>query len=479
MKKLLFLILASAPIFPLISRGAEDFNALLQRQNAEYDARQIQAADTLVRTRERIAREKIPLLEQLRKAEDEIIALESKGRQAETDQEHANELRRNLLKEIDSISKTRSYVNTLAHDSLKATVDGFAPGEMQVFKVPVQTLQQKLEQSSSGVSAEVALGAAEFLFARTQRLLGGLSAEGDALSAEDNRVNHGNYAFVGPETYFLSQDRARSGVVRMREGSELPVAHSVASWKTNEAVAFFFGAGGTIVADASAGKALKLQETKGTLGEHIRKGGGVAYAILAVGLVALILILQKLLDVARMGIDSPETVRGFLADVMKNGYEQGASASPRLKSRTAQLFATGLAHRAEPKPLLEEHLQAVLLEQRLHLERRLPLLAVIATAAPLMGLLGTVVGMVRTFALITVFGTGNAGKLSSGISEVLVATELGLVVAIPTLVIHGFLASRIQKMMALQERYALQLVIAIETEKARRAPGLVEPVTAK
>jgi biopolymer transport protein ExbB len=98
-----------------------------------------------------------------------------------------------------------------------------------------------------------------------------------------------------------------------------------------------------------------------------------------------------------------------------------------------------------PKEILEEHLQSVLLRQSLHFERRLPLLAVIATAAPLMGLLGTVVGMVKTFALITVFGTGNAGKLASGISEVLVATELGLIVAIPTLIAHGFLAHRIQR----------------------------------
>ena len=82
-----------------------------------------------------------------------------------------------------------------------------------------------------------------------------------------------------------------------------------------------------------------------------------------------------------------------------------------------------------------------------------------------MGLLGTVVGMVKTFALITVFGTGNAGKLASGISEVLVATELGLSVAIPTLVAHGFLSQRIHKNLATLERYALEFVTAAKSEK--------------
>ena len=112
-------------------------------------------------------------------------------------------------------------------------------------------------------------------------------------------------------------------------------------------------------------------------------------------------------------------------------------------------------------------MHAVLLGQRLHFERRLPLLAVIATAAPLMGLLGTVVGMVKTFALITVFGTGNASKLSSGISEVLVATEIGLAVAIPTLVAHGFLAHRIHKNLSMLERHALEFVTAVDLSKTR------------
>jgi len=141
-----------------------------------------------------------------------------------------------------------------------------------------------------------------------------------------------------------------------------------------------------------------------------------------------------------------------------------------LKAPVRELFEAGLRHSGRPAEILEEHLQAVLLRQRLHFERRLPLLAVIATAAPLMGLLGTVVGMVKTFALITVFGTGNAGKLASGISEVLVATELGLVVAIPTLIAHGFLSQRIQKNLSLLERYALEFVTAVQTAKSEGKP---------
>ena len=69
-----------------------------------------------------------------------------------------------------------------------------------------------------------------------------------------------------------------------------------------------------------------------------------------------------------------------------------------------------------------------------------PLIHNPGASAALATVIGTVVGMVKTFALITVFGTGNAAKLASGISQVLVATELGLIVAIPALIAHGFLA---------------------------------------
>ena len=221
----------------------------------------------------------------------------------------------------------------------------------------------------------------------------------------------------------------------------------------------------SIAADASGGKALRLKETTGTIWEHIRRGGTVAFVIIGVGVLAALLILQKVSDLARMGVDSPATVARFLETVATDFMPAAKQQLKTLKPTTRELFAEGLNSAELPKTIVEERLQAVLLEQRLHFERRLPLLAVIATAAPLMGLLGTVVGMVKTFALITVFGTGNAAKLSSGISEVLVATELGLAVAIPTLVAHGFLAHRIQKNLSLLERYALQFCTAVETAK--------------
>jgi len=114
-----------------------------------------------------------------------------------------------------------------------------------------------------------------------------------------------------------------------------------------------------------------------------------------------------------MAVDGQHKIKAFLAVLSSEGVDKAREALQSLGPTSREIFARGLKSIDEPKELLEEHLYAVLLRQRLHFERRLPLLAVIATAAPLMGLLGTVMGMVKTFALITVFGTGNAGKLAS------------------------------------------------------------------
>lgn len=95
-------------------------------------------------------------------------------------------------------------------------------------------------------------------------------------------------------------------------------------------------------------------------------------------------------------------------------------------------------------------------------------MAITAAAAPLLGLLGTVTGMIKTFNLITIFGTGDAKSLSSGISEALVTTELGLIVAIPALILHGILSRMAKEKLGTLEQTALSFingVVATRTGK--------------
>ena len=441
--------------------GAENFDDALKRAAADYAARLRTAGDELNRTRERITAEKSPLLEELRATEDRIIALERETIRLTTGQEQAAANKRRLLRDIEEVRKTGAYVTTLAGDALKALGSGLPPGEEALVRDQLQALEQKMESAAAaGAGGPASLEVAEFLLARTERLLGGHLAAGRAMNANDNLVAEGTLAFAGPEVFFRPAGGGPAGIVRMREGSRQAVYYPQADWPAAGSAALFEGGLGSLPADPTGGKALRLQQTGGTVLEHIEKGGKVAYAIVLVGLVALLLIIHKFIDVAAIRVDTSGRVAEFLRAVATGERTAAQAALPGLRASTREIFAEGLKHLDGPTGILEEKLEAVLLGQRLHYERRLPLLAVIATAAPLMGLLGTVVGMVKTFTLITVFGTGNAAKLSSGISEVLVATELGLAVAIPALVIHGFLSHRINKNLAQLERQALEFVTA-------------------
>jgi biopolymer transport protein ExbB len=470
MKSPLLAALASILLLTAIARGAETFDDAMKRVSADYGERLKTAAEELESARARIADEKAPLLQDMRDAEDRILTLQTEIDRMQTNQEDTANQHRKLLTDLDAVRKNTTYIGTLAHDGLSAFGESLAPGEGQVLSDRVEALGQKLDDTSAGPDGQAAMDIAEFLLERTRRELGGYSAAGSSLVEGNSQVFKGTFAFLGPETFFLPEGGGRAGTVRPRAGSIYPVSYPLAAWKPEDAAAFFEGKPAMVAADASNGKALRLKETTGSVLEHIHKGGLVAYAIIAVGLLSLLMIAQKIGDLAKLSVDSPQTVQTVLVSVAQGATAKAEQAVKSLLPPTRELFLVGLRYSGSSKELLEEHLQSVLLRQRLHFERRLPLLAVIATAAPLMGLLGTVVGMVKTFALITVFGTGNAGKLASGISEVLVATELGLVVAIPTLIAHGFLAHRIQRNLSLLERYALEFVTAADAAKVAEKP---------
>ncbi len=457
---LLFATLLSVPTF-----AADDVDAVTARAKEEYLQRLAEASAQWAETRQRITDEKAPLLTALRAAEERIVAAEGDRARIETRLENAKEQRRQLQKERDPVQKNLGYASTLAHDALVAIQDGLAPGERDLVGGPLQQVLDRFDATTRASSAEATADALDFMTQSIKRSLGGYQAPGSAVLADTNELVEGTYAFAGPDAFFATAARDAFGVVRNRENVEHPFLYRMDDWNAAEANAFFQGERGTMMADTTGGKALRLQETKGTMLEHIERGGVVSYAIIGVGLLSLLLILNKTYDLLHLKVDQPPQVNAFLRQLHEVPPAERAALLGSIRSGTRELLATGLHHLDQPKQALEEYLWAVLMRIRLHYERRLPLLAVIAVAAPLMGLLGTVTGMVRTFALITVFGTGNAGNLASGISEVLVATELGLVVAIPSLVAHGYISNRIQRKLALLERYSLQFVTAAQRGK--------------
>ncbi len=463
MRPFAFLTLAAlAVVAPLAA--ADAIGDVARRAAETYEVRLQKATEELNATRQRILQQQQPLAETTRKLEEQITALESEILDLQTLDAQKVERKQQLTRDSGNLHKTVSYLTSLAQDTLKTAGDSLLPGEGPRHAESLQLLQQKVEQQGRAADLAGSIETVEFMVGRTRRQLGGYAATGTALIGEDNRLVPGTFAFVGPEAFFRA-DSGVAGTVRTREGG-VAATYPLADWKPADSAAFVSGVPGTMHADPSGGKALRLREITGSVWQHIERGGLVSYVILAVGALTIVLIIQKLIDLRRYAIDTGPVVERALDAARRGAKPELEAIVGAMKRTTRDLFTAGLRNLDKPKSILEEHLFARTLESRLHLERRLPLLAVIATAAPLLGLLGTVMGMVKTFALITVFGTGNAGKLSAGISEVLVATELGLMVAIPALVVHGFLSHRIQKNLSLLDRYAIEFLTAAEEAKA-------------
>jgi len=137
----------------------------------------------------------------------------------------------------------------------------------------------------------------------------------------------------------------------------------------------------------------------------------------------------------------------------------------------ANVIRSGLDHADNDWEITRDVLQEVGRQEAVRLTRNLRALETVAAVAPLLGLLGTVVGMIRVFAAVSQAGLGNPEVLSSGISEAMVTTAAGLIVGIPALVAHNWLEGRAHAIIFDIEVYATQV---LDTLRARRQRKPVE-----
>lgn len=128
------------------------------------------------------------------------------------------------------------------------------------------------------------------------------------------------------------------------------------------------------------------------------------------------------------------------------------------KSPLARILLAALTHLDRPRQEIVESMEIVGKREAMSMQRRLGALGSIAAASPLMGLLGTVFGMIATFAAISQHGTGNPALLAGGISEALVSTATGLTVAIPSLLFHRFFLNRSRQLVVEMETTTLDLL---------------------
>ena len=137
----------------------------------------------------------------------------------------------------------------------------------------------------------------------------------------------------------------------------------------------------------------------------------------------------------------------------------------RLSSPLGQILAAGLLNSKYGRDAMVDSIEQAAAQVVHSLERYLSTLGTIAAITPLIGLLGTVVGMIRVFSEIMLQGTGNANALAGGISEALITTAAGLTVAIPTLMFHRYFTYKVDSLVLKMEQESSKLVDALQNDR--------------
>lgn len=194
-----------------------------------------------------------------------------------------------------------------------------------------------------------------------------------------------------------------------------------------------------------------------TMAGRIRSGGVVMFPLAAVAVCLAVLICERLAVLLPETRHSLRFCERILDMCGKGDFEQAKELAGRTRGVLSRTLNVCLAHRNSPPAVLDDAIQETFLHEFPKLERFLPSIRMLSSVAPILGLLGTVTGIIATFDTITVVGGGKPRLLAGGISEALITTATGLIIAIPGLLAHSFLSGRINGIIADTERFAASL----------------------
>ncbi len=190
----------------------------------------------------------------------------------------------------------------------------------------------------------------------------------------------------------------------------------------------------------------------------INSGGIIGWIIIILGIVGLFLALARVLFLANASSSNNTLAKDALSKLLNSNKEEALKYLKPFKNATARVLKATIRNLDRDREHIEDIVAEAILHESGRLDRFSSVIIVIAAVSPLLGLLGTVTGMIATFDIITEFGTGDPKLLSGGISIALVTTELGLIVAIPILMIGNLLGGWAERVKDNMEHSALHLI---------------------
>ena len=267
----------------------------------------------------------------------------------------------------------------------------------------------------------------------------------DGTSARETLVRIGVFNLIAGDRYlsYLPESGTILELSRQPQGRYRAMAAGLYGAAPNSTVA--------AAVDPGRGSLLALLIEEPSIRERIAQGGLVGYTILLLGFVGLLLALQRWV---------------YLGSVGRGIHAQLKAVDPQPGNALGRILQAYHDNKDVDTDTLELKLDEAILREVPRLEKWQGGIKVIAAVAPLLGLLGTVVGMIATFQAITLFGTGDPKLMAGGISQALVTTVLGLAVAIPLVLLHSLVASRSKALVEILEEQSAS-IIARQAEAAR------------
>ncbi len=441
-----------------ISLASAVYGQSLQEARASAKTDLDLAIQKLARLRSSIEDEKIPLARK-------VAELERQASRKRAELDRKLRLRDNrdasLLQLKDEVRENENQLDLslrLLEDYARSWRQSNRPAERMLWAGSLgEIIKRKDAGNASDLSAYL-----EIASLSTQSIIrnsGGMLFQGDAIIPPEGSREDGTFLSLGPVLFF-SGNLGASGFLEKTFDNEQdsislltsdtlsqnePSRLLRSSPETSQLIAKAMNSepGELVVLplDPSMGKALIMEGGELSLFEELQKGGIWIYPIVFFAALSLLIAIFKSIQI--LGISPPG---------------KAPSLDGSFKGPFEMLRKTAKGYQGQKYDVLEEILYETIIDVQVKLEKALPLIAVTAATAPLLGLLGTVTGMIDVFRQITNFANPENNELARGISEALVTTKFGLVTAIPSLIVHALLSRRALGLISAMESFSARLV---------------------
>jgi biopolymer transport protein ExbB len=426
------------------------------------------ATAELSAARAEVEAERLPLARKVSELEQQLIARRAELAKAQRFQDNQLVELNALKSEAKRLSDEVKYVDSLIGEYGKAFRSRLNFAEEPRYAKLFEDFDKAggsadLSATEKFNQRSVLLNAA---LARIDSVRGGELFEGSALDRK-GLVQSGKVAVIGPVSLFASSSGNAAGLLQQELNKTDPTVAQLDPKAVESCRQLVTSGAGELFLDPTLGNAFKLSAIHKSLFEQLKDGGIVMIPLVGLGLSAILLAIYKWLQFSRVRLATEADLQKVLGYVEARENDKALSHARSIPGVAGELLAAAVEHVDEKKEYIEEILYERMLGARTRLERGLPFLALAATTGPLMGLLGTVTGMIATFKIISGFGGGDPKMLAAGISEALVCTATGMAVAIPALLFHAVLSRRAKGIIGSMEQTAVGFVNGVPAREER------------